>query len=147
MGEVVELRRRAEDGPELLPPPLGAKTAAAGLHAPCTSPSAAPVGPTPPKSEGPPLPPLAVGLPNTPIENIQTMFAHVFLCALREGDTEWVRSDDFLLVAEYAGLSEPTALAVRELYLSGRLDMKRITYTFCGFAQDPGKERVSRVQV
>ncbi|MBL8353171.1 MAG: hypothetical protein JNL87_22995 [Burkholderiaceae bacterium] len=85
------------------------------------------------------MPPLAPGLPNTPLERLQMMFACVLLQGLRDRDTAWVNDPAFLLVCDYAGLQEPTALKVRELYNDGKLNMWRLTYVFNGFAPDRAK--------
>lgn len=78
--------------------------------------------------DGPDLPPLDPHLRNTPIERLRAMFVHCLAQGLLEKDTRWVQSDAFITVCEYAGLEGATPSRIRELYLSGQMNFKAISY-------------------
>ena len=115
--------------PELPTDPAPDSTPASGYSSPLACACA-------PRSEGPTLPEMERGLPNTPLERIQLMFAYVLVNGLRDHDDAWIRSRDFLTVAEYAGLEGATPQRVRDLYFSGKMDMRRLCYTFNGYERE-----------
>lgn len=88
----------------------------------------------PPRSAGPDLPPLTPRLSNTPLVRLQSLFAYVLVKGLTEKDTPWVNSQDFDAVCEYAGLQGATPDRIRDLYNSGLMNFKRISYAMCGWS-------------
>lgn len=79
------------------------------------------------ESDGPDLPPLTPGLRNTPPEAVQNLFGTVFMFGLQEEDRQWVMSDDYLLVADLAGINLDLAERVRSMFLAGQIN--RATFT------------------
>lgn len=121
MSAVLEFRPYGASEPAPLPTPSAAPRAAptpdSALAAPCRE-----------GGDGPDLPPLDPYLRNTPIERIRAMFAQCLAQGLIEKDTRWVKSDAFLTVCEYAGLEGSTPERIRELYLSGQLNLAALSY-------------------
>lgn len=93
-------------------------------------------------SEGPPVARLLPGLPNTPIENLRSLWVSVVLWGLRDAaagkDREWVGSDDWYVTCEYAGIDEPVAEKISEMFWAGQLDMSRITYALMTGKEERG---------
>lgn len=79
---------------------------------------------------GPELAPLAPHLPHTPIENLRSLFVHAVVQGLKDRDSEWVNSPEFITVCTYAGLEIDTALRIRRLFNRGRIDMRKLEYCF-----------------
>jgi hypothetical protein len=61
------------------------------------------------------------GLRHTPVEAIHNLFGAVFFQALQEQDQQWVRSRDYLLVAEFAGIDLELAERARRMFLAGQI--------------------------
>ncbi len=72
-------------------------------------------------SEGPDLPPMTNGLRHTPLDAIHNLFGAVFFQALQEQDQQWVRSRDYLIVAEFAGIDLDLAERTRRMFLAGQI--------------------------
>lgn len=81
-------------------------------------------------SEGPDLPPMTNGLRHTPLDAIHNLFGAVFFQALQEQDQQWVRSRDYLIVAEFAGIDLDLAERVRGMFLAEQIAPD----TFAGLA-------------
>ena len=79
-------------------------------------------------SEGPELAPLTPKLPHTPVEHLQAMFIQTIVIGLKDRDTAWINSPDFILVCDYAGLEINVALSIRRAYNDGLIDFRKLEF-------------------
>jgi hypothetical protein len=74
---------------------------------------------------------LTTGLKNTEFSQIRALFAAVLVRGLLDQDDDWVASEDFLLVCEYAGLGDEQTNQLSDLYFARQLDTNRLAYFGC----------------
>jgi hypothetical protein len=56
------------------------------------------------------------------------MFVHTIALGLKDRDTLWINSPDFILVCDYAGLEINVALSIRRQYNQGCIDFRKLEY-------------------
>lgn len=76
--------------------------------------------------EGPDLPPVTDHLSRTPAENLKSLFVHAIVQALRDCDTAWINSPEFVTICEYAGLDDYVPERIRAAYNRGLIDPHRL---------------------
>lgn len=80
------------------------------------------------QSEGPELAPLTPKLPHTPVSALRAMFVSTIVQGLKDRDTAWINSPDFILVCDYAGLEINVGLSIRRQYNEGLIDFRKLEY-------------------
>lgn len=77
-------------------------------------------------SDGPDLPPLAPGLPNTPIVRCQALIAAVIWDAIATRDLQWIASHTFTFYMTLLGVNYDVALRAKRHILDGTLGRPRL---------------------